>query len=199
MNWDTATWWEHINHPHRDVLIDIIKGLQPVGSLLELGCGYGQNLYRIKKEFPEMSVEGTDIDKFRIDTGFKKITEEGLDVKMSIDDILTSEIKPKSYDIVLTDALLLMINMDSEKLKEVIDKIINTAKKAVILTEFHDDKSSAVGENISSLTRMVRNYKELLLACGIKKASFRKIEQEEWDAKPWINYGYYITFKTNEE
>jgi ubiquinone/menaquinone biosynthesis C-methylase UbiE len=196
INWNNATWLENRYHPHRDVILEMIKKLQPVSSLLEVGCGYGQNLYRIKKEFPKIEVVGTDIDKSKIEIGLKKITEDGLKVKMEVDDVLTSNLSEKSYDIVLTDALLLMIYMDKDKLKEVMDKLIRTAKKALVMIEFHDDRADVVGENISADTRMVRNYKELLMACGITRASFTKVEREDWDATPWINYGYYIIAKT---
>ena len=50
------------NHRHRDLIIDIIRK-HPSKNVLEIGCAWGSNLFRIKKEFPEMKVAGCDISE----------------------------------------------------------------------------------------------------------------------------------------
>jgi len=49
---------------HREKIIELLKDINPE-SVLELGCGRGENLLMIKKAFPNAKVVGTDIDDGR--------------------------------------------------------------------------------------------------------------------------------------
>lgn len=65
-----STW----DHPHRQAIIKILKE-HPVRSVLEVGCGAGENLYLIKKHFPEVKIAGCDISEDAIETA-KQIFRE---------------------------------------------------------------------------------------------------------------------------
>lgn len=192
--WEQVNWWEQRFHPHRKVIIELLREINPE-SVLELGCGDGQNLYNIKKEFPDARVVGTDIDKERIDRGLLKMAEENIDVEMRVGDLLKEEFPEKSFDVVLTDATLLMIDMTEKELKEVMGKIINTAKKEIILVEWHSDNLDFIGKNIKTTIRVVRNYIELLNMFGIKDVQLKKITEKDWTSKIWQDWGYYIIAK----
>jgi trans-aconitate methyltransferase len=192
-DWTDKTWFEHCYHPHRDILLDKIKAFNPK-SVYEFGCGYGQNLYRIKKELPDCRVVGSDTDKFRVETGLNRFTKEGVAVEMSIGNILT-DTPDKKYDVVFTDAVFLMIEMDNDKLMEVMKKLLDMATKALILVEWHDDTSKFPGENTAQQIRVVRNYKEILLMLGIQRADFQKTTQEDFPSTPWEKWGYYMVIK----
>ncbi len=190
--WETKTWWEMREHPHRQIIVDLLRETNPE-SVLELGCGYGQNLYNIKKAFPNARVVGIDENRLRIVLGKSKMEEEGLDIKMSIGNIFTEEFPEKSFDVVLTDATLLMIKMTEEEIKSVIQKIVKTARKMIVLVEWHNFNVKLPGLDVGE--RFVRNYVELLNMFGVKDIKLRKITEEEWASPNWHTVGFFITAK----
>ncbi len=177
---------------YRQVIIDLLKEINPE-SVLELGCGYGDNLFNIKKAFPNAKVVGTDIDGERLSEGMRKARREELNIEMVFQDIREMDFLSKSYDVVLTDAVLLMIKMTEEEIKNIIQQIVRTAKKMIILVEWHDKKVKLLGKDVGN--RFVRNYVELLNMFEIKDIKLRKITEEEWDSKKWQQWGYFITAK----
>src|SRR4051812_38754263 len=43
------------------IIVKVIKTLGPVRSLIDVGCGIGVNMKRIRSHFPELPLAGTDI------------------------------------------------------------------------------------------------------------------------------------------
>jgi SAM-dependent methyltransferase len=64
-----ASYWDTIDAPHRNVIIDALRSLPAFGSLLEIGCGPGVNLFRVLQAFPDVDVTGLDISPGAIDFG----------------------------------------------------------------------------------------------------------------------------------
>jgi len=191
--WENKSDWEQKDHPHRKVIVDLVKSANPE-SILEFGCGYGQNLYNIKKTIPNIKAVGIDINENSIKEGLGKIKSEGVDVDMSVKDILTTDFPEKSFDVVLTDAVLLMMELKEEQIVGVIQKIVDTAKKKIVLCEWHDDRIDLPGFDVSiGNVRIARNYVELLQFCGAKNIVARKVTPEEWTSLKWQQWGYYIT------
>lgn len=177
---------------HRQTIVDFLKEINPE-SVLEMGCGYGENLYNIKKAFPKAKVVGFDINKEKITEGMNKIRREEIDIEMFVGDIFTTEFPKKSFDVVLTDAVLLMIDMTEEQIKNVIQKIIKTAKKMIILVEWHDGKTELPGEDVGD--RFIRNYVKLFNMFEIKNIELKKITEKEWESRVWQLNGYYIVVR----
>ena len=192
INWETATWQENKVHPHRRVLVELIHDFKPK-SVLELGCGYGQNLFNIKTAMPSVSVTGIDIDETRIKEGI-----ETYKIDLSVGDILKVDFPKDSFDVVMTDAVYLMINMTTDEVIDLTHKIIKIAKKGILLIEWHREGEILPGTNVGGRynERYVRDYMELLKVCGAKNIKFRKITDEEWDSTNWRRFGYYITATT---
>ena len=137
-------------------------------------------------------VVGIDIDKERVTEGMIKMRNEGIDIEMSVEDIFKTEFPEKSFDVVFTDAVLLMIRMDTQQIKEIIQKIVKTARKMILLVEWHNERVVLPGIDVGE--RFIRNYIELLNMFEVKDIQLRKI-MEEWDSQKWQNWGYYITAK----
>jgi len=63
--------WENLNHPHRSFLIEEIKKIPQLSSILEIGCGYGPNLYHLAKIFPLAEIKGIDVNPLSVKLGNK--------------------------------------------------------------------------------------------------------------------------------
>lgn len=177
--------------PHRKHLIEILKQFEPE-SVLELGSGWGNNLLLIKKEFPNATVVGTDIDKKRLEYSMQEIRKSGLDIELIKQDVREMGFLSNSYDVVLSCALLLMLDMDIETIQQIINNMAKTAKKAVVLVEFHDE---SLGLKTSGKERVVRNYIPLLNNAGFTNIEKIKIAPEYFDSPIWQKFGYYIIAK----
>ena len=71
--WDA--YWNTLQAPHRDALIDALRKLPAFDSLLEVGCGPGVNLYRVLQAFPDVDVTGLDVSQGAIDFADRRFQE----------------------------------------------------------------------------------------------------------------------------
>lgn len=173
-----------LEHPHRPFLIDEISSFQP-RDILEIGCGYGPNLFWLSKKFPNAKIRGIDINPKIIKEG-KKFLKDIPNVNLVV--INANEINyfgENSFDIVFSDAALMYVN--PSEIKEVIQKMIWVAKKAVILVDWHSEEPEKYNSHIGNWTR---NYRELF---G-NKVHLTKIKEEMWPNKDWIKFGYIIKY-----
>ena len=69
--------FSNLNHPHRDFLLKEISVLFPFSDILEVGCGYGPNLYLLSKKFPQVKFTGIDINPLSVQEGNKWLGKEG--------------------------------------------------------------------------------------------------------------------------
>lgn len=163
-----------INHPHRKLLIDIIKKYCPAHDILEIGCGAGSNIINIRHNLDIEFVFGMDINK----TVVSEFYNNNHNLRKTY--LCTGDFMHLThrFDIVLTDAVLIY-----QKLKN-IDKIINKlhdiSKFAIILCEWHDK-----GNSFSYNGHWVHDYSKFL-----PNAVFHKITELDWpDSKEWQKYG----------
>jgi SAM-dependent methyltransferase len=146
--------------PHRRALLERISAFSPLNSVLEIGCGTGLNLYLLSKRFPDARLEGIDINSGSVEHGNAFFKQQGIqNVKLTIGKADRLGFEDKSFDIVLTDAVLMYIGPD--KIKEVVREMIRVTRKTMILNEWHsfehdfDPLGSYVGH-------WARNYVTLL-------------------------------------
>ena len=70
--YDDAPWvkgyWNSQDHPHRELILDVLKNIEPFSSLLEIGSNCGPNLVRIQARYPAV-LYGMDINKSAIEFG----------------------------------------------------------------------------------------------------------------------------------
>lgn len=177
-----ATW----NHPHRQLIIDELKKMT-FGSLLELGCASGPNLYRIMQEFPRVQVGGLDINAEAIAVAKKYLPPTSVLEVGPLDDMFYSS---KSGDCILTDASLIYIGHD--KIDAVMREIKRVSRRHVIFCEFHSTNifkrwglKFATGYN-------AYNYRKLLEKHGFYDIQIKKLP-DLWDGEPWKTFGHLIT------
>ena len=177
---------ESSSKEYRKQLLDALKG-EKFDSILELGCGYGCNLFAINNLYPDVKCYGIDTDSTRIKTANKRIIDE--DVKNVIavyGDATNIDIPDNSYDIVFTYALLIYLNDDL--VEKIIGNMMRIARKKIILIELHSEKSN----NNDGTQRYSRNYSELLYKLGVKDVMVRLIPKDIWAGICYKNYGYVI-------
>ena len=129
INWAESyqsTW----NHPHRGLLVYMIKNL-PFVSLWEVGCGGGANLIRIVKELPDKQVGGSDINADAIDL-CRKTFKNGLFHVEQGNDMMMSD---KSVDIILSDMTLIYV--DPLNIDSYLKEFKRVGRQFIILCEFH--------------------------------------------------------------
>ncbi len=147
------------DHPHRGLVLKRVSCYAPFKSLLEVGCGNGPNLILLAKAFPEAIFRGVDVNPNFVKAGTKWFKENGVsNVSLLVgkaDDL--AGFPDKSFDIILTDAILIYVGPD--KIRKVLTEAVRIARRAVILVEWHSpDSANALG---FYERHWVRNYEAL--------------------------------------
>jgi len=177
-NWAMGAWGDNVDF-HRTVIIEKLKQLQ-FESLLEVGCGPGQNLYQIKKAFPTVHLAGIDINEEAIEYAKTKLNS----TQLLVGEANKLPFPDKSFDIILTDAVLIYIT--SWEIKKVVSELKRVAKKALVLVEWHADEYNKYGEVV--FNHWVRDYRKLLGDISLTRV-------KNWGAEDWDLVGYYIVHK----
>jgi len=188
LNW-IEEYWKSKEHPHRKLIIKELKKLGPFESLLEIGCNCGPNIFLIKKEFPTTKIIGIDINRPSLIEGMSKFPKEFFKNSGMFYQNLEKGINcaPKYFDIILSDAVLMYVN--PEKIRHVIEEMIRVTKKAIIFCEWQIP-DNRLGEKVYG--HWARDYVKLLGDYGIK-TSIYKLTKEDWPSENWSRVGYIIT------
>lgn len=177
------------NHSHRNILIEEISKYYSFESVMEIGCGFGPNLYNLSLKFKDAKFYGIDISGKAIKEGKRFFKNKKIDnvflEKRSADNL--KKYKDKSFDIVFTDATIIYVGLD--KIDSVIKEFIRIAKKAVILCEQHTEEKSFYDD------KWVHNYKTILIKhISKEKITIKKLPKESWTGD-WAKYGNVIEIK----
>lgn len=187
INWKTD-YFDTWDHPHRDLLMQVIKQF-PLGSILELGCGAGANLYRIAKELPHVALGGVDINADAIICAQENLPPNSILQVSKLDNLFFSD---KSTDVTLTDMSLIYIaNID-----KTIQEIKRITRNQVILCEFHSTSFwKRLGLKLATGYRAY-NWKNLLEKHDFYDIQMWKVPQEAWPGgEPQKTFAYIITAK----
>lgn len=183
-----------MDHPHRQILIDIISKHNPL-SILEIGCNCGPNLYLLGKKFPGAEIRGVEINPLAVQKGNEWLEQDGIS-NVKILDGKAGELRQfqdKSFDIVFTDAVLIYIGPD--KIKEVIMDLVRITSCALILVEWHieDKRKDPDGLGLYYLGNWKRDYVALLKQFVREDAiQVTKISEEMWPDRTWKEVGAVI-------
>lgn len=180
-----------LNHPHRDVLIELLKK-EPFDSALEVGCASGPNIYRIAKQFPHVKLFGTDINRSAIRLAKQWFAEKKLHTvtfeAKKIGDL--RDFADKSIDVVISDAALLYVGPDT--IFQVVSEFVRVAKKKIILVEMHSPDALHRYEDTWA-HNYVALFKPYVAENQIKMT---KITEEIWGGD-WAKNGYFIEITVN--
>lgn len=187
--------FNNLDHPHRQLIVDAVMSFQPVSKILEIGCGYGPNLYWIAKQLPDTQLIGLDINSASIEEGHQFFLDNGIsNVKLicgKADELY--RFGDKSFDIVFTDALLIYIGPD--KIRNIISEFLRITRRALILVEWHseDIRTDPDGLGVYYLGCWKRNYINLLKQfVNDSQIKVTKIPDHLWPDRNWQSSGFIV-------
>ncbi len=191
-------YWANRNDASIQFLVDRIATYSPIGSILEVGCNSGPNLYQLAKRFPEIHIAGIDINREAIEYGKRQFKEQNiLNVKLftwKASDL--GIVRDGGFDIVFTNAVLTHIN--PHQIKQVISEMLRVTNRALILMEPHsfglsEKKLLDLGILTYHSGQWIRDYETLLKQfVSEKQIKVTKIPEGVWDSKPWKELGAII-------
>lgn len=187
-DWKTA-YFDTKNHPHRDMIISYLRKIA-FGSLLEVGCNTGPNLYRIAEAFPQVETGGLDINAGAIEMARNLLPTQVFTLDIGpADDIPHSD---KSSDVVLTDACLMYIGPD--KIDKVMKEIVRVARRYVFFFEPHCESAwQRFLLRNHKKNYYAHDYKKLLEKHGFWDIELYKMPPELWKGEIlWERWGYLI-------
>jgi len=197
--WHNRDWaksyWSSISHPHRQFLLKHINRLAPFNNLLEIGANCGPNLYILAKKFPQSAFRGIDINPAAVEFGqkhFEKLGIHNVNLEVGRADQL-DKFSDKSFDIIITDAVLIYIAPD--KIKRVIQDMIRVSRKALVFLEQHQEflRKDNRGLGAYQFGLWQRNYRRLLgQFLPQEKIKLTKLPPKLWPDKNWSQAGYVI-------
>jgi len=151
------------------MIVKLIKRIMPINSILDVGCGMGVIIKRIKKHFPNIKVTGVDISD---DILYIARNYVGIDVNVEYFQLdIGQKVLDKQFDLIVCSQVL-------EHIKEDVTAIENMNKmceKYMLITVpggKHNSTSKIVGH--------YRHYKKKELVEIITRKGFKILYLREW-------------------
>ena len=178
------------DHPHRQLIIDALR-VFTFRSVLEVGCGAGANLYRIKKEFPHSDIGGIDWSEDAISAARESLPRASILQVGEAGDVYVSD---KGSDILISD--MCYIYFDRINFIKALVEAKRVAKNGVIFCEFHHKSwfkrlllKIATGYN-------AYDYEKELKLLGFHDIRMKKIQEQDWPGgEPQKSFGWVISAK----
>ena len=196
---------ETMSGTERATLFEALGRAYPFKTLLEVGCGYGQNFALINDLFVDLDFLAIDVDQEMVGYSTevaKAITSNKVVVQPgNICDL--SEIATNSIEVVFVAAALLYL--DDQSIIQAMREILRVSSKKVILLEQHleGQQGARAGRGFvvrgvnSSEDYWLRNYRSLIEdlsaeECPIKDLSIEPVERPIWPDEQWLKYAHLI-------
>jgi SAM-dependent methyltransferase len=130
-------------HPHRAVLLEVIRRYAPFESVLEVGCHTGANLVLLAGAFPRADLYGVDVNPRAIALGRLALERAGVTrARLGVaraDDL--RHLTDRSVDLTITDATLMYVGPD--KIRRAAAELVRVTRRAVICNEWHVAQGAA--------------------------------------------------------
>lgn len=116
--------------PRREALLEEIRKFEPFNSVLDIGCGRGEDLALIRELYPDVATRGIESNGDLVAEGNKNSPGTILEFDATI--LQYDKIFPAcSYDVVITNATLMYFEWPTALLKE----MYRIARKGIIMIE----------------------------------------------------------------
>lgn len=164
---DTASYY-WTAEKHRERIAWFVRNLRGMrfGSIYEVGCNSGRNLWEIRQEYPDRLIGGLDINKEAIRFAKNKMPYGDF----SVQNIHEMSVERK-YDIVFTSGVLL--HVPPVDVKNILSRCIKKSKKYVLHMETNGErqiingpKSAKPTKKISNKLRCIHNYAKIYEELG---------------------------------
>lgn len=182
----------YVPHPHRTFLLQRFDSYSPFQSVLEVGCGRGDNLYLLWKQYPHLALYGIDVNAKAIQNACQWSRNMHISCRFETGSIYDlSRFSDRSIDIIFSDAALLYVGPD--KIEKALREMARVAKKAVILNEWHSESLSGSNPSLYRDAHWVHNYAaRFYRIAGVGKVRATSIPQHIWGGAGWKEYGAVI-------
>jgi len=191
---EVSRGFSNLDHPHRQFILEHITRLGPWASLLEVGSGYGPNLYHLARRFPDAVLQGLDINPVSVSMGTAWLRKVGLpQVDLSVgrgDDL--RKFANGEFDLVLTNAFLMYIGPD--RIERTVGEMLRVARRHLILVEHQWNEDDSHGAGRFQSGRWMRDYEALLRRCAPGwRVDVTKVPAALWSDEAWQRFGCIIT------
>lgn len=122
---------------YQDLLVAELKKLQ-WNSFFEAGCGFGWNVGRVKKEFPNAFVGGTDFSISQLLNAREYL--KGLPYELALGDNCDLPLKDNAYDVGFS--LGVYMNIHPDKIEKAIQELIRVSAKYIIHIEWDENRTT---------------------------------------------------------
>lgn len=182
---------------HRPYFIDCFSVFGPATSILEIGCGPGPNLYLLSQRYPDATLRGIDIDERAVQFGNTQFAREGIhNVTLSVGKVDDLSGMKASYDIVFTDAVLLLVSKGV--ILDAVRNMVRLARKGIVLLEWHDQ--TMPGKGAYRQEYWIRDYQKLFQSIAPSaRITVTKLPEELWPSGGWPLYGTIVTIELHPE
>ena len=187
IDWNKAYF--NIEHPHRRILMHILKKWQPMESLFEIGCAAGANLYLAANLFKNLKVGGVDVNKDAIEHCQKLFPYNDKFEVRSGENIFMSD---RSISVVLTDMTL--IYFGPFKIRKALKEIKRITRERVLFCEFHHTNPFKRWALRLFTGYNAYNWKNLLERRGYYDIEIYKLTEQDWvGGNPQKDFGCIIS------
>lgn len=168
--------------PTRLVLAEKIAEAKPQ-TVLEIGCGYGQNILLISEKLPQTEIHGLDSNRTAIKYAKKKSPRAKLQAAKAEECL--KDYPDKSMDVTFTNAVLMYIS--PKEIAAVIREIIRITRKKIVLVELQPEnpEDDPLGRGRYENGKWTRNYIPHLKGLAVKLTPIPKESNldEGWKKK----------------
>lgn len=170
-----------------DLLSDAIRKVDGA-SILEVGCGDGNNLAMLKQRFPKARVAGCDISDGRITFAKKYHAERGNDVELLVGNATSLPFSDKSFDVVYS---LYCLEHLPVEYPQAVREMLRVAKKRAIMIEPVAEFYGPLQRLYVTVNDYIRGVPQFLENERIDVESIELLSS----AANWMNLGAMITMR----
>ena len=106
-SWGDAQDFSPVHRHITRILVDTVRGLPGVKSILDVGCGTGANLEALQRELGIEDITGIDLSDKALDVARQRVRGE-----FSVFDVMADAPLPRKYDLVMTSQVIEHVEQD---------------------------------------------------------------------------------------
>ena len=190
-----------LRHSERGTLIRLIAEEFPFNSLLEAGCGVGQNLSLISSLIPSVKLTGVDLNPKSLLEAQEALKDSKCRSISLVESDLSSlsQFADKSFEIVMASAVLLYISGD--EIEKVVSELLRVTSKKLFLLEQHQENPAFLNQHQGVFIPRpgqisgywLRDYRKLLEKfVGSQKIEIIDVKKPKWVGEKWPQYAKVI-------
>lgn len=151
------------------IIVELIRGVMPIESLLDAGCGIGVNVRDLRLKFPGLRITGADLSERILDQARRYVGPDPMIDFASLDLGQTS--LDRQFDLILCNQVLEHLEDD----RRAISNLVQMARRWVLIT--------VPGGAYNSTSRLVghfRHYSRDDICRKVEEAGLDIVFQREW-------------------